>query len=325
MASQNSRQQLIAVVLVGFIALLGLNAYFWYKTTTQKTQLDQSQKELVETEKAKSELEKQFYEQLSELDELKGRSKEQDALIEQQKTELRTQKDRLNQLVKSGADSKTIRAELATLKTKFNEAMGRISQLEEENQQLASNNAALSSENNALKTDLSSAQNLNQELSASNSNLSNTKAALENEKANLSKKVSIASVIKVAEVKVVGEKVRSSGKSVLKKRAGSIDRLRVSFKTTPNEIVLPGDEVFYVRIINPLGETIAVEDKGSGVIRNMANGEEVRFTIQKAVDYNNNISDVSVFWDGTGFQEGVYKVEVYNKGYLAGSGSVELR
>ena len=61
----------------------------------------------------------------------------------------------------------------------------------------------------------------------------------------LSKKVNIASVVKVKDISVAGEKVNSKGKAKKKKRSKAVDRLKVCFTTTANEVADAGVEEFF--------------------------------------------------------------------------------
>ena len=119
---------------------------------------------------------------------------------------------------------------------------------------------------------------MNNELSTAKAALVSEKESLENEKSALSKKVNYASVIKVADVSATGWKNKQSGKPKKKSYAKNVEYLKICFDATANEITDAGMEQFYVRIINPIGETLAVEDLGSGITTNTKTGEEIRFT-----------------------------------------------
>ena len=179
-------------------------------------------------------------------------------------------------------------------------------------------NEALSEDNSALKSNLDSQIE-------ENTKLNEAKALLVNEKEDLSKKVSIASVINVKDVKVEGFKMRGD-KVVKKKSAKTIDQLKVCFTTIVNEVTKPGQEKFFIRIINPVGETMAIDQLGSGVIMNKKTGEEVPFTQVKEYDYVNDEAELCFSWKpNVSFQRGDYQVEVYNKGYLSGMGKFSLK
>ena len=125
---------------------------------------------------------------------------------------------------------------------------------------------------------------------------------------------------------VTGLKMRSSGKAVKRRNASNIDQLQICFNTTENQVTEPKLEEFVVRIINPLGETLAVDELGSGIFTSNATGEQIRYTKIKEYDYNRDANTLCLTWQpNIEFLEGNYDVEIYNKGYLAGTGSFTLK
>jgi hypothetical protein len=66
---------------------------------------------------------------------------------------------------------------------------------------------------------------------------------------------------------------------------------------------------------------------GSGMITNKKTGEEIRFTQIEELDYSNGEAQSCMVWAPTtpSFQKGNYTIEVYNKGYLAGTGTMNLK
>jgi hypothetical protein len=137
----------------------------------------------------------------------------------------------------------------------------------------------------------------------------------------LARKVNAASVIKVDGIAVLG----MDSKNKKTKQSKNTVSLNICFNTTVNEIAAPGNELFLIRIILPSGETMAMDNLGSGVFVNNASGEHVRYTRSKETSYSNSVGKVCADWNpGQAFAEGQYKVEVYNKGYLAGSTSFSL-
>jgi hypothetical protein len=80
-----------------------------------------------------------------------------------------------------------------------------------------------------------------------------------------------------------------------------------------------------VRIINPTGETIQVESLGSGVLNNVETTEEVAYTKSKELMYTGTDAMSCLSWQSdTEMEKGLYAVEVYNKGYLAGKSTFKL-
>jgi len=65
---------------------------------------------------------------------------------------------------------------------------------------------------------------------------------------------------------------------------------------------------------------------GSGTIRDESNKEEMRFTKAESIDYQNESGNICMNWEpSTGFDKGLYSVEIFNKGYIAGRGEFRLK
>merc|ERR1712137_961179 len=78
----NSRQKLIAIAAVIIVALLGVNAFLIVNSMNKSKANKELTSQLDESEQLKAELEKQYYEALSELEEMRGSNEELNALIE---------------------------------------------------------------------------------------------------------------------------------------------------------------------------------------------------------------------------------------------------
>lgn len=156
--------------------------------------------------------------------------------------------------------------------------------------------------------------------------LTTEKESLEQEKESLTKKVDIASSIKVTDISARGYVVRGSGKESDSKSAKKIDGINVCFNTTSNVIVSSGQEKFYLRLINPLGEVMAIQDLGSGNMKLNSTGESIQYTSSVEIDYKEEPVNGCINWQpGIPFESGTYQVEVYNKGFLSGKASFTLK
>lgn len=319
--SGNKVPYIVAIVLLA-LATVGLGIFSFSKSSENEKVTAMYD----ESEQLKAELEKQYYEALSELEEMRGSNDELNTLIEQQKVELKDQKDKIAGLLKDSRNLNSARKELANLRTQAEGYIAEINQLREQNELLTSENSQLSENNQVLNQNLEEQQMANAELSSERAVLVSEKEQLEEVRQQLSRKVNIASVIKVDGVEVTGLKTKKSGKDVKRSNADNIDKLQVCFNTTSNDVAEDGTEVFYVRIINPLGETLAMEDMGSGVMTNNANQEQVLYTQAKEMDYSGEAGNLCTIWaPNQPLQEGNYEVEIYNKGHLAGTTSFRLK
>ncbi|MEO1261497.1 MAG: hypothetical protein AAFZ15_22020 [Bacteroidota bacterium] len=310
---------LIPILLsIGFLMLVGI-AWMTYKGIETTRALEQKVAELQEAEKLRVELENQYNEAITELDALKSDNEQINALIDQQKAELMSQKNDIANLMRDKRKYDAARAEIRNLKERLAGYVAEIEQLQSESEMLAQENVMLKDERDQLNQTLQAKLGENEELTLA-------KAQLVNEKEDLAKSVEIGSVVQVKGVKVTPQKVRKSGKTADQKAAKRTDQLKVCFTTIVNELAKPGTEKFFIRIINPSGETLAIDDLGSGIIKDSQTGEQVQFTQVAEYDYMNDETQLCFNWKpDTSFDSGNYEVEIYNKGYLAGKGNFSLK
>jgi len=325
--NNTSNQRILAIAAAIVMTLLAVNAYLLFNKYKQDKVISGQQADLEEADKLKIELEKQYYEALTNLEEMRTGDEELNAVIDQQKQELKQQKQRIEGLLGNGGQLKKAREEIDNLNVQVKKYVSRIGHLKSENERLALERDSLSGISRMLLHHLDSAQRANLKLAGETVSLSSQKEQMAVEQAELVEALTIASVVKVYKVELTGLKVRKNGNTVKKKYAKNVEQLRVCFRTEVNNITKPGTERFYVRIINPVGETIAVDDMGSGVLRLAGSDEEVRYTLWKEADYFNQETQVCLLWvpQSAGFQKGKYQVEVYNKSYLAGTGELVLK
>lgn len=317
---KNKQQSIIAIAATIGIILLGVIGWLAYNNITKANKLEQTVFELEESNNLRSELEVQYNQALSDLESQKTSNEELNAIIDQQKADLEIQKNKISGLLANKGKLNKARVEIENLKAQVSGYVAQIEELKASNDMLAGENATLNEEKSMLNADL-------QNKVAENDLLNEAKAQLVNEKAALTDKVNIASVIKMKNVKVEGMKIKNSGKATVTNRSKQVDKIKVCFTTLDNDVVAAGTERFFIRLINPLGETLAIEDMGSGIITNKATGEEIRFTQYEEVDYSNEEANSCLYWQPTNlaFLAGDYTVEIYNKGYLAGMGSFNLK
>jgi DNA repair exonuclease SbcCD ATPase subunit len=326
MSTSSSSQRLIAIATVVIIALLGINGYLLYNKVNQDKLIRKQNTELIEAEKLQTELEKEYYQSLSDLEEMKSNNEELNALIESQKEDLKGQKARISSLLKNSKDLEKAREEIRRMRATVEKYIVEINTLKEENAILSTTNLSLLGEKKDLTEAVAKERMTNEELSTAKATLVSEKELLEKEKNYLSEKVDIASVIRVQSLDAYGYKLRSSGKEAESNRAKSIDGIKTCFNTQDNMVAAAGNEIFYLRILNPAGETLAIEELGSGMLSLTSNEEQIRYTLAKDVAFENQSTNLCMNWQPeVPFTPGDYKVEIYNKGYLAGQGRFKLK
>lgn len=320
--SQSSQQKLLALATVAIIALLGLSAFLIYTKVDQDKLIKSQSAELIEETRLKADLEKEYYQALSDLEEMRGNNSELNAMIETQKTELKKQKDRIDGLIATSKELDKARSEINRLRSYVTE----VENLKKEISVLRDTNTALSAQRDELVIAVQQERLTNEELATQTAELTTQYESLSQEKEVLARKVDIASSIKVTDFSATGYIVRSSGKEADSKKASKIDGIQICFVTKENVIVSGGRETFHVRVINPLGEVMAIQDLGSGEMKVANSGEYVQYTQAVEIDYAPEPVKGCLNWQpGIPFESGTYQVEIYNKGFLSGKGSFALK
>lgn len=326
MSTSSSSQRLKAIATVFIIALLGLNGYLMYSKINQDKLIKKQNAELIESQKLQSDLEKEYYQALSDLEELRGDNMEANAMIETLKADLKNQKDQISVLLVSEKNYQKAREEISRMKATAAKYLDEIKTLKKENEELTQTNLVLQEEKKVLSSEIQKEREANDELLTARAALTSENEALAEEKEKLAKKVSIASVVRTSKLEVEPFKLKNSGKEVERKRASAVDGIKICFSTIQNNVVAPGRETFYLRVINPLGETMAIESLGSGLMELSGSGDQMRYSTVKLVDYQNDETSECVSWQpDIEFQPGTYSVELYNKGYLVGSSGFVLK
>lgn len=319
MNSTQSKQNFTAIAITAIIALLGLNGYQWYVNNKLSSANQVQQTEMMEMQKIQAELDQDYQAALESLEEMRGENSQLNSLIDSQKSELKAQKDKINNLIWSKKELDKAKAEIKSLNANVAKYMADIQQLREENKTLSESNTQLTmrvEEEIKAKEEVIQARN----------SLSSEKESLMKTNETLSTKVDMANAIKINYLEVKGFEVKDDGKLKEKSKAKDIEMLRVCFLTETNMVTSPGNKKFYIRVINPTGETVAVESAGSGVLTNKQDNSQVRYTTSGDVNYKNEDTNACIDWTlPEKLIKGDYKLEMYNNGFMVGKGQFKLK
>ncbi len=211
------------------------------------------------------------------------------------------------------------KSELKSLNANVAKYLADIQQLKDENKILTENNTQLTmrvEEEVKAKEEVIQAKN---SLATEKENLTKTNTAL-------GSKVDMANAIKINFMEVKGYEIKDDGKLKEKSKAKDIELLRVCFLTETNMVTASGQKKFYIRIINPQGETIAIEAQGSGVLTNKLDNSQIRYTTSGEITYKNEDTNACIDWTlADKLVKGDYKIEMYNNGFLVGKGQFKLK
>jgi myosin heavy subunit len=302
--SKSRSNRLYAGIIAILVILNCLTFYQLYIQNVKKTDLT-SQKASLEHQF--KDLSDTLFMRTSELEQFRGKNAELDKVITEKQQQLDGEKKLIQSLF---TKNKLTQAELSKARDLIAEYRISITDLTAKVDELDKQNRDLMARNSQLDNDLNTEKS--------------TTAKLTEQNKGLAKKVEVGSLLPLASLDVEAVKHRRSGKEVEVKRARAAESLRISFETGENKVLDPGPVSLYVRIINPKGETIAVSDQGSGTIAAAQSPEPVQFTKKADFDYDQNNKKVVVYWSENIKDPGLYKVEVYQNGYVVGQGQVKL-
>lgn len=305
----------IAYGLIGTLLMMTI-VFQAYKRSGQDRMIAEVNAALDETERLRQELEARYHAveaakqvQQVERDELRKKVAEQQVEMSRQEETIRTLMQDKRRLVRA-------KEEVTRLKEQVNAYLEQVTELEASNKRLAERDRRLQDKRDSLSEALAVRQSIMEQ-----------QMRLLGEQEQMSKQLGLAAVIKMKAVTATGQRIRSNGRVKEESDAGDVDQLLVCFTTMDNEVVRAGMEQFHVRVINPVGETLAMEDMGSGFFTDRRSGQKIRFTRMESLAYNNKQHELCMLWApaNPSFLSGEYRVEIYNKGYLAGMSVLTLR
>lgn len=319
MSNTQSRQNFTALAIITIIGLLGLNGYQWYSNSKLSQSNQQLQTQQIELEKVQAELDQDYQAALESLEEMRGDNQQLNALIDSQKSELKAQKEKINDLIWTKRELDKAKEELKALNSNVTKYLAEIQTLKEENKLLTDDNLRLNQRIDAEVREKEEIIQSRESIAAEKENLAKTNEVL-------GSKVDMANAIKINFLEVKGYEIKKDGKLKEKSKAKDIDMLRVCFLTETNKVTSAGSKKFFVRLVNPQGETIAVEDKGSGVLTNKLDNTQVRYTTSGEIQYNNEDTNACIDWSlDDKLPKGNYNIELYNNGYPVGKGAFVLK
>jgi len=301
--STGSNKPYIAIIAI----LLLLTSFTFYQLFSERNKKD-------DVTAQKTELESQFHNlsdslaiRSDQLESFKGKNAELDRAIADKQAQIDREKKTIQNLF---AKTKLTQAELSEARDRIAEYQVSLSDMSAKIEELNKKNTELTAQNGQLNSDLNSERG--------------TTAKLTEQNKGLAQKVQIGSLLSIPKLDVEAVKKRFNGKEATVRRAKAAESLKISFETGENKVIDPGQVSLYVRIINPKGETISVSDQGSGTLTSAEKPEPVQFTKKADFDYDQSNKKVVVYWSQNIKDPGVYKVELYQNGYVVGQGQVKL-
>ena len=302
-AKTNSTKNAIIGVLAA--AIVGLGGYMMYDKSKASDTFQQQQSQIAKVTDEKSDIQTSFDASLARLDSMTTANTGLSSQLAEKNSEIAKVKSEIRSIL--GKKNATA-AELARAKTLINQLNEKITGLEadvarltEENQTLTNDKVVLNQEKEKLTQDLTATTEVKQ---------------------NLEKKVDVASTLNASNIAITPIDVRKNGKEKVSSTAKRVDKLMVSFDVT-NRIAESGATDVYVLVIAPDGSPIT---SGAETFTTREDGDKTytaKLPVEIETAKKKNVE--FAFAPGTKFQQGSYKIMIYQNGFLIGEGVRELK
>ena len=150
---------------------------------------------------------------------------------------------------------------------------------------------------------------------------------LTKDKEELIEKVTEASVLNAYNLKALGVRFTGSGRAKETDKSNRVERIKVCFTLSANQIVEPGTKTMYLRIARP-DEEIVTQKIDADSYTFEYQGNPIQYTSKKEIDYQNEAMDLCLFWHKKtkdAAMVGVYNASIFVDGYEIGSTNFELK
>jgi hypothetical protein len=305
MSTSKTKTTAIVILAIAFVGSLG---YAVISNTNGSQVIEQNHTQIAKMSDEKSNIQKNFDESLVRLDsmtsvshvmtgQLTGLNKQ----IARRKVEIRKI---LNDRNASAADLAKAKQMIADLNDKISTMEQDVARLTQDKQQLTQDKMALVQDTTTLDSSLM---------------VTNTA------KQGLAKQVDIASTLNATNIAIVPVDVRSNGKEKITTTAKRVNKLLIKFDVN-NRIAESGTTDVYVVITGPDGKSVMAPANGSGTFTTRDEGDRP-FTAKVPVDFETaKTKNVQfAFTPGSAFQQGSYKIQIYQNGFKIGEGTRELK
>jgi peptidoglycan hydrolase CwlO-like protein len=294
-----------AVIGVLAAGVLGLGGYMVYDKNKASDTIQQQQSQIAKVTDEKSDIQSSFDASLARLDSmatvntgLNSQLTEKNSEIAKVKSEIRSILSKKNATAAELSRAKTL---IAQLNDKISVLEQDVARLTEENQTLSNDKVVLTQEKEKLTTDLATTTEVKQ---------------------NLEKKVDVASTLNASNIAITPIDVRKSGKEKVSTTAKRVDKLLVSFDVT-NRIAQPGSTDVYVLVIAPDGSAITSSAETFTTREDGDKTYTAKLPVEIETAKKKNVE--FAFAPGTKFQQGSYKIMIYQNGFLIGESIRELK
>ncbi|MDH5365833.1 MAG: chromosome segregation protein SMC [Cyclobacteriaceae bacterium] len=294
-SSNNSKRIPIIIALLSIIVIIqGVKIYLDYEDKKAKDErIESTELELSGTLTQLEEISNELDERIEEIERLGGditELEEAKAEIEKERNQLQYTRTANRKVISSLNDKVAGYQELLKLKDE------EILKLREVNNELLTENTGLKVEKNELTSEISS---------------------LSEESEKLASKVAMASQLKAENIGILAINTNNKERSS-PFRNKHIDKLKVTFEISENNVAPIEGKDILIRIIDNNGQVLFDVANGSGTF--MLNDKETFYTASQEILFDNSKQTVTFLYDkGSDYALGQYTMEVYTEDYKMGS------
>ena len=303
----------IHLLYLALIALLiGGLVYTSMKLKKSTETIIVTEKERDDVKALKAELETKYNAALQDIENFKAENAGLDSLLTARENELKAKKAKIDALLAQVAQNKQDKEALA-------KAQALIAELENDKIALQRSVDSLTTVTKQLTVDK---ENLTTQLTTT----TQEKEQLNTENKQMKDKIDKASILSTSDIVATPIRTTKKGKEEEVKKAKDAQKLKICFDLLENKIAPKGPTELAVRIISTDGSTIQIESLGSGTLIEATTGNSIPYTYTISPDFDNETKQVCSYWNQNyNFGPGKYSVEVYQKGFLIGQSSFEMK
>lgn len=287
----------IYFLIVVIVALLGTNAFLFFKDKHEKERFVTTN---TEKDRLKFEVEKIEV----EFDKVNLMNV---ALTEKLQKEQQQARTKILELKKALQKGIITQSELVAAHTELKELKVFLTGYKEDISRLEKENSVLKSERDSLERSVN--------------DVSEKAHNLEKKNSELDAKVKSTAALKAFNVRLLAFKVKNSGKNVEVSKASSAKKLITYFNVVPNQLAEKNYHKIYLRVFDPSGNLIANET-------NMfeADGQEMQYSDMITISYNNDETAYNLEWvNPKPFIKGSYSIILYANGFTMGKAAIQLK
>lgn len=284
-------------LVVVIAALLGINAYLYFKDKQQSSRFV-----TVNTEKDRLKLEVEKIE--VELDRVNALNV---SLSEKLQNEQKLAREKIAELKLALQKGELTMGDLEKAQSQIKELREFVKNYNDQIIRLEKENSYLKSERDSLKNTANS--------------YSQKAQNLQRENENLNAKVKVGAALKASNISITAFKVKSSGRHVEVTRASTAQKLIVNFSIAPNTLAEKNYHKIYLRVFDPAGNLIA---NGSNLFE--ADGQQMQYSSAIEISYNDDDTSYKIDWTNPKeFMKGAYAIILYADGFVMGREQIILR